>query len=708
MLILLTGMAAFLLWMSQSVDDEAAQRERRIAEQAIYELRYNISHNQESSTFWDEAVEKVSRPGNDEWLDENLGTWMHKFYGFDELYILDGGNRPVYAFAADAIREPVYFETRRAVSTPFLEDLRSDLLKRQPPKEGQQTVGVSDFLLIDGRPAVVSMKPIVSDSGEIALTPETTFVHVAVQYLDGPVSERISKSFVLNGLHVAPIGSGHRDEQKVTILNERGEPSVSFEWRPFRPGHGLLVRILPLLLLVSVVLVAGTVSLSVFSYLRMRDKARNEDRLRYLSSYDSLTGLRNRAAYEEAADAIIATMESGVPVEPVAILFMDLDRFKQVNDIYGHQAGDAVLKEFAKRTKSVLPEGAELFRIGGDEFAVIHPRSSPRDAEAICVAVIDALKSPIEIAGRVTFVGVTVGVAFAPTHGMHRTEIDRKADVALYHAKAAGRGRYSIFGTQMDETMQTAAAIEEDLRTAMVDKSQFFLHYQPKFACNSGQLQGVEALARWHHPEKGAISPAAFIPVAESIGLIGELGIWVLERACRESLAWPISQLSVNVSPKQLIEPGFARSVESILVTTGFPASKLELELTESELIGSGTEAVECMRRLSDIGVSIAIDDFGTGSSNFTRLRDVEFDRIKIDQSFVRNIDSSNSDVEIVRAMITLAHARGIKATAEGVETSGQKEVLCSLGCDELQGYLLGRPCSADRIEGLLGSPTAS
>ncbi len=177
-------------------------------------------------------------------------------------------------------------------------------------------------------------------------------------------------------------------------------------------------------------------------------------------------------------------------------------------------------------------------------------------------------------------------MAFAPVHGIHRTEIDRKADVALYHAKAAGRGRYAIFGTQMDETIQTAAAIEEDLRAAMGDKSQFSLHYQPKFACDSGLLQGVEALARWRHPGKGPISPASFIPVAESIGLIGEFGLWALERACRESLAWPVSQLSVNVSPKQLIEPGFASAVERILSDTGYPASKLELELTESELIG--------------------------------------------------------------------------------------------------------------------------
>ena len=287
---------------------------------------------------------------------------------------------------------------------------------------------------------------------------------------------------------------------------------------------------------------------------------------------------------------------------------------------------------------------------------------------------------------------------------MHRTEIDRKADVALYHAKAAGRGRYSIFGTQMDDAIQNRAAIESELREALRTKAALSVVYQPKYAGDGSRVLGTEALVRWDHPNRGAIPPSLFIPIAEEAGVIADLGLWVLETACRDAIDWPVEHLAVNVSPVQLRAAGFADTVLAKLQKLGFPPARLELEITETDFAGTEEVGMQNIKALNAAGIAIAIDDFGTGSSTFERLRDIDFDRIKIDQSFVKSITESEGDAEIVRAMISMAHAKGLKTTAEGVETAEQREVLRSFGCDELQGYLLGRPMPAHQLSAVLGA----
>ena len=371
---------------------------------------------------------------------------------------------------------------------------------------------------------------------------------------------------------------------------------------------------------------------------------------------------------------------------------MDLDRFKQVNDIFGHQTGDAVLVEFARRAAGILPANAPIYRVGGDEFAAMVPNRTRREVEILCSRIIDSLAEPMEIEGRHAFISASIGVSMAPYHGNDRQELNRKADVALYHAKLAGRRRFSIFGIQMDDAIQNRAAIETDLREALRAKAGLSVVYQPKFAGDGDRVLGVEALVRWQHPERGAISPAVFIPIAEEAGLIGELGLWVLETACLDAIAWPVDHLAVNVSPIQLRVPGFAEAVLAVLSRTGLPANRLELEMTETDFGVSEEIGLQNIKALSSEGISIAIDDFGTGSSTFERLRDISFDRIKIDRSFVKNITESEGDAEIVRAMISMAHAKGLKTTAEGVETHEQRKVLRSFGCDELQGFLMGKP----------------
>lgn len=709
MALALSAIGLFLIWAAGSVDHEDIRRQGEIAGYALKEIRSNLSHNQESSTFWDEAVERTAASGNEEWIDGNLGSWMQTFFGVDEAYVLDGQDRPIYAFAEGRIEPPDFFEQRRKLLLPYLRALRSKLATGEVPAEAshEQSVGVSDYIYIADRPAVVSVKPIVSDSGRLAQPVATIHIHVAVQYLEGEVIRKVGQAHVLQDLQYVPAGARQPDAASVALTGDLSGARVEFEWIPYQPGRRLLASLSPILALVGSTLMVGTLLISSAAYRRKLDRIKNDKHIQYLASHDPLTGLPNRSAYEKAADDLVDQFTLHQQSDPLAFLFMDLDRFKQVNDILGHQIGDAVLVEFARRAAGILPANAPIFRVGGDEFAVLIPNRTKREVEDLCSQIIDSLAEPMEFDGRRAFVGVSIGVSMAPHHGTDRPELNRKADVALYHAKLAGRRRFSIFGSQMDDAIQNRAAIETDLREALRIKAGLSVVYQPKFASEGDRVLGAEALVRWQHSERGAISPAVFIPIAEEAGLIGELGLWVLETACREAIAWPVNHLAVNVSPIQLRVSGFADAVFATLRKTGFPANRLELEMTETDFADSEEVGLENIRILSSAGISIAIDDFGTGSSTFERLRDIRFDRIKIDRSFVKNIAESEGDAEIVRAMISMAHAKGLKTTAEGIETLEQRNVLRAFGCDELQGFLMGKPMPPDQLSQILKTATA-
>lgn len=696
----LSAMGLFLVWAAQSVDQEDIRRQGEIGGYALREIRTNLSHNQESSTFWDEAVERTAAPGNAEWIDGNLGSWMHMFFGIDEAYVLDGQDRPIYSFAEGQIKAPAFFEERRDLLRPYLQALRSKLAAGEQPVKGtqEQSVGVSDYIYVAGHPAALSLKPIVSDSGRLELPVSAIHAHVAIQYLEGDVIRKVGQAHVLQDLKFVPASARNPEAASVSLTSDVGNVVVPFEWTPYRPGQRLLASLSPVLALVGSALMVGTLIISSASYRRKLDRIKNNEHIQYLATHDPLTGLLNRSAYEKAADELVDQVSLRQQSDPLAFLFMDLDRFKQVNDILGHQIGDAVLVEFARRTAAILPANAPIYRVGGDEFAALIPNRTKREIEHLCSEIVDSLAEPMEIEGRRAFIGVSIGVSMAPHHGTDRPELNRKADVALYHAKLAGRRRYSIFGSQMDDAIQNRAAIETELREALRTRTGLSVVYQPKFASDGDRVLGAEALVRWQHPERGAISPAVFIPIAEEAGLIGDLGLWVLETACQDALAWPVEHLAVNVSPVQLRVPGFVDAVLAVLSKTGFPPGRLELEMTETDFADSEEVGLQNIKALNAKGIAIAIDDFGTGSSTFERLRDISFDRIKIDRSFVKNITESEGDLEIVRAMISMAHAKGLKTTAEGVETPEQRDILRAFGCDELQGFLMGKPMPPDQL----------
>ncbi|KQQ18270.1 diguanylate cyclase [Methylobacterium sp. Leaf123] len=430
-----------------------------------------------------------------------------------------------------------------------------------------------------------------------------------------------------------------------------------------------------------------------------------------LARQEPLTGLCNRVGLHDRLDAAL-TEAAGTGV-PLAVLMLDLDRFKTVNDTLGHPVGDALLRKVAERLRRATRSGDVVARLGGDEFAIlqVNPHAGveqPHAAEALARRLVDLVGRTYVVEGHMLNVGVSVGVAIAPTDGQNADDLLKHADLALYRAKAAGRGTYRFFEPAMNAQMQARRGLEIDLRRAMALK-QFDLAFQPQIRLESGEVTGFEALLRWNHPERGSVSPALFIPLAEEIGIIVGIGEWVLRTACREAARWPqAASIAVNLSPVQFRGGRLVETVMNVLAQTGLDPARLELEITEGALLENTDSVLDVLNGLRALGVKISMDDFGTGYSSLSYLQKFPFDKIKIDQSFVRGMEGNAECGAIVRAIARLGASLGMRTTAEGVETATQLDAIRAEGCTEVQGYLTGRPMPAAQAAALLSVPPST
>ncbi|RIX44623.1 MAG: EAL domain-containing protein [Rhodocyclales bacterium GT-UBC] len=432
-----------------------------------------------------------------------------------------------------------------------------------------------------------------------------------------------------------------------------------------------------------------------------RAQKAQEARIEYLAHHDPLTGLPNRVALGSHFDAALdSARRQG---SRLGVVVIDLDNFKTVNDSLGHHAGDLLLCEIARRLQHILVDGEHLIRLGGDEFVLLVENIHQVEAVIVRVqAIMRTISAVCEVDGHQLHTSPSIGISFFPEDGECPETLMRNADTAMYYAKSNGRNNYQFFAAPMNVAATKRLHLESELWQALSD-NQLLLHYQPQIELPSGRIVGVEALVRWQHPQRGMISPVDFIPVAEETGLILPLGHWVLLTACRQARAWldqgvDLGEIAVNISAQQFKQPEFAKSVHSVLVETGLPAERLELEITESTVMNGADSSVSTLLELKAMGVKLAIDDFGTGYSSLSYLRRFPLDRLKIDRTFVADLESDADAASLVGSIIALGRSLGLRLVAEGVENSAQVDSLRSMDCERVQGFHFCRPVPAEDV----------
>jgi len=432
-----------------------------------------------------------------------------------------------------------------------------------------------------------------------------------------------------------------------------------------------------------------------------KERARAEAQISHMARHDALTGLPNRVLFHQEMER--ALTRSGD--EPFAVLCLDLDRFKSVNDTLGHPAGDALLVEVAQRLKTCIRTGDIVARLGGDEFALLQRGTrDAADATRLAERIIRSVSAPCHVAGHTILTGTSVGIAFAPGDEVDADKLLKAADMALYRAKADGGGTSRAFEPAMDASMQARRALEIDLRHAL-SNDEFEVYYQPIVSLRDHRVTGFEALLRWNHPTKGMVSPADFIPIAEEIGLIGPIGAWVLQTACADAVRWPADiKVAVNLSPMQFKSKTLVADVVAALTASGLPAQRLEIEITETVMLQDTNTTLETLDELQGLGVRIAMDDFGTGYSSLSYLRRFPFNKIKIDQCFIRDMSEEHESMAVLRAVTGLGSSLGMTTTAEGVETFEQLCHLRAEGCTEVQGFLFSKPQPVAHVADMLQS----
>ncbi|MBB4858495.1 diguanylate cyclase (GGDEF)-like protein/PAS domain S-box-containing protein [Novosphingobium chloroacetimidivorans] len=435
---------------------------------------------------------------------------------------------------------------------------------------------------------------------------------------------------------------------------------------------------------------------TIVSFFDITERRQIEQRMEHMARHDELTGLANRAHCRAHLRAVLEQSDSD---ETVTMALVDLDHFKAVNDTYGHHVGDALLTDAARRMAALVPQDALLCRIGGDEFAVIFRRSSRTQAEIVSRSIITALSQPFHVQGNVLHIGATIGFATSPYDSSDPETLLRYADLALYAAKGEKRGTCRSFRLGMDAAAQEKTRLENDFRDAL-KLGQLYVHYQPLVDLTSGAVECFEALLRWHHPVRGSVSPDVFIPLAEEIGLIDAVGRFVLHTACREAQNWPEHiKLAVNVSPLQFRNGNLISTVINALTSANLPPERLELEITEAVLMEKGPRPSAIIRNLRTFGIGIALDDFGTGFSSLSYLLNYPFTKIKIDKSFIFDLERESNSRAVIRAVIGLARNLGLTVTAEGIEREAVRDYLRDEGCLQGQGYLFGRPSPASEMQ---------
>lgn len=719
-----------LFWAATESDRISVTRQIRTAQGALDNMLGDLAQQQQSDAVWTPMVRHVEAPQLDlNWMDEDIGSWLFGSVDHQAVFILDARNVPIYANINANRASLDSFEPARAAIVPLLEQVRraSDLRSSAPDGEGAETrdrSGPSGHMLpqavrlspktinrtglaeIDGRPFAVSVMRIAQPG---APHRDTDFVMVSVVPLDEALLKNVADRYMLDDLHFSKMPQSRPKEREIPLQGIAGTNLGYLIWQPELPGTKILHVLVP----TSLGLVSILIALIVFLIRKLWHAAKSqasvmmelrasEAQAQHLAFHDVVTGLANRALFDDRLDQAMARAQRGACV---ALLALDLDRFKHVNDTLGHQAGDALLRELGGRLSTQLRPSDTVARVGGDEFNILLcDIKGSQEAQDIIERILNTVRQPFEIFGHQIFVGISIGMALSPETTTERGELLRKADVALYEAKAAGRNCVRYFTPAMDDSVKLRSRTEDELREALTCPGQLCLYFQPEVSAATRQIIGLEALLRWNHPTRGLIPPDQFIPVAEDTGLINEIGEWVLGEAARTAVRWPGLFMAVNLSPVQFRTTGFAETVMRIVNEAGCEPSRIELEITERVLLDDDERCHETLGRLRAAGFRIALDDFGSGYSSLSYLRRFAVDKIKIDRSYTESLGQTVDSAAIVTSVINLGRLMGLTVTAEGVETHDQMKALRAAGCEELQGHLFSKAVCERDLEILLAT----
>ncbi|ESY56177.1 diguanylate phosphodiesterase [Mesorhizobium sp. LNJC372A00] len=661
-----------------------------------------VKREQESVAVWDDSVINA-KAGNQTWMAENFSVWMYSYYGHNRVYVLDNANRPVHAMREGKVVSPAVFGEDEPALRPTIARLRQ-MMSKDASQAGAKFVA-DDLVSLGGQPAILSVMPLVPSSDRVTQASGSEYLHVSIVFINDAVIGKIAQKYLLAGAHLLPMAQP-LGSAAIPLIDKQGVILGYIAWDQERPGLTLVGKASPALALAA--LVAASVLAFLLRRLRRASSAlqTSQAQAQYLAFHDTLTGLPNRALFEDRLRRALLTSGNE---SKVALLYLDLDRFKHVNDTLGHPAGDELVRQTAARLQHTVRDVDTVARLGGDEFAVILiDVRDVRNAEDISERVLQKLQEPFKLMDDQVFISASIGIALSTGPDADADDLLRKADIALYEAKKNGRGRYQVFAGDMDDLLLRKRKVESELRSALNGGTGIKLAYQPVFASDGKTIVGAEALIRWAHEVHGALPAAQFIAIAEERGMIGQLGAWALLEACRFAVKTKLPWLAVNVSPLQLRDAGFAEEVASILAETGLAPKRLQLEITENVLLENNDTTRAALAALRQSGVGIVLDDFGTGYSSLSYLRRHAIDKLKIDRSFVRLLDGDGNSGAIVKALIDLAGALKVEVTAEGVETEVQKALLVAMGCQQLQGYLLSPPLEPAQLVALPGLSSAN
>ncbi|AQR62686.1 hypothetical protein BZG35_14300 [Brevundimonas sp. LM2] len=687
--------------MSDSFDRVSREREQVLVDNGLASRVAEIGRGVVPQAVWDEAVVHLDNRFDRGWARDNIGTYLHVTDGFQFSWVLNAEDRPLYGM--DGGRDAplsAYKNLERPMAGLVARVRQAEALRitTTTPSQANKPMTALTASAIDrvGEDLFVLSATLVQpDFGTARIQGRRAPVVVTGHRVDQAFIDAFAARYMLTDAHLhLDDARDEPGEAHASIADPRGTVVATVDWTPQRPGGALLARFLPLTLaLLSAILI---VALAAYrrAYAATVAVIESEQRAVHIAYHDTLTGLGNRAALEARLAELVEVEATDGP--RYALHCIDLDNFKDINDISGHSLGDELLRFAARRLRRMADAEAVCYRIGGDEFALLQPLTDADSAQAWAEAIVQAIARPFALSiGRIQ-TSASVGVALLSAEDRDAGDVLRRADLALFAAKRQGRSRFAVYDPDMDEALRLRRGMQEALKRDL-HTGALTMVYQPQVD-RARNLIGVEALVRWTSSTYGAVSPAVFVPLAEECGLIEALGMFTLKRAFRDSLRWPNVKTAINVSALQLRDGGFTARIVALAEAMGVQPSNIELELTEGVLVDQGQETAAQLRALRAAGFSLAIDDFGTGYSSLSYLSRFPIGKIKIDRSFVVEIGLSNCADVLVSTIIDLGRSLNMRVIAEGVETTEQWLRLAAVGCNEFQGYLSSPPVGADLI----------